>query len=252
MWVYTVARQTFPVAGEKQLEAVILAGGLGTRLRSVVCDRPKPMALVNGQPFVAYLVKTLKDQGVERIVFSTGFLAHQVSDYFGTGDRWGIEIAYSQETEPLGTGGAVRLALEQIQAEQFLVLNGDSYCPFDLKSLLNFHRQRQARATLLLAPVEDCSRYGSVVIDREGSVLAFQEKQAGLGAGLVNAGVYVLDWQTVKAIPSRCKVSLETEFFPSLVGRGLYATSSQSKLLDIGTPESYALATEFLAAESLI
>ena len=240
------------MAVEQQLEAVILAGGLGTRLRSVVGDRPKPMADVGGKPFVAYLVDALKAQGVERIVFSTGFLAHQVSDYFGTGDHWGIEMAYSQEPEPLGTGGAVRLALEQVRGDRFVVLNGDSYCPFQLPVLVQVHRQQQALATLLLTSVEDCSRYGSVTINQAGAVIAFREKQAGLGVGLVNAGVYLLERQAVETMPVGRQVSLEMEFFPTLVGQGLYASIGDGALLDIGTPESYALATQFLVAESLI
>jgi histidinol-phosphate phosphatase family protein len=231
----------------QELEAVILVGGLGTRLRRVVCDRPKPMAEVAGKPFVEHLITTLKAQGIRRIVFSTGYLGDQVAAYFGTGDRWGVEIAYAQESEPLGTGGAIRLALGQLWGDRFLVLNGDSYCRFDASSLLTFHNQQGAHATLLLAPVSDCSRYGSVVLDSQGCVQAFREKQPDQRAGLVNAGVYLLERQTVKQIPAGRAVSIETEVFPQLVGKGLYALVGNGTLLDIGTPESYAQAGRFLA-----
>jgi histidinol-phosphate phosphatase family protein len=231
----------------QELEAVILVGGLGTRLRRVVCDRPKPMAEVAGKPFVEYLITRLKTQGIRRVVFSTGYLGDQVAAYFGTGDRWGIDIAYSQESEPLGTGGAIRLALGQLWGDRLLVLNGDSYCRFDVSSLLTFHQRQGAHATLLLAPVSDCSRYGSVVPDSQGWVQAFREKQPDQGAGLVNAGVYLLERQTIEQISAGRAISLETEVFPQLVGKGLCALVGTETLLDIGTPESYAQAERFLA-----
>ncbi|UBF26009.1 HAD-IIIA family hydrolase [Kovacikia minuta CCNUW1] len=234
----------------QELEAIILVGGEGTRLRSVVCDRPKPMAEVAGKPFVEHLVIALKAQGIRRIIFSTGYLGEQVAAYFGTGDRWDVEITYSQEAVPLGTGGAVRLALAQVKGDRCLVLNGDSYCRLELASLLAFHRQRHASATLQLVLVEDCSRYGSVVMDSQGAVQSFREKQVGLGAGWVNAGVYLLERQAIEQIPPNQALSIETEFFPQQVGRGLYAFTGTGTLLDIGTPESYAQAESFLVEES--
>src|SRR5579883_924684 len=232
------------------LEAVILVGGQGTRLRPVVSDRPKPMAVVAGRPFVENWVMALKTQDVRRIIFSTGYLGDRVNEYFGTGDRWGLEIAYSQETRPLGTGGAVRQAFEHLRGDRGLVLNGDSYCRFDLTALYDIHCHRTAAATLLLAPVDDCSRYGSVIIAPDGAVKAFREKQPDQAPGLVNAGVYILERSAVETMPLGHPRSLETEFFPQLIGHGLYAMAGTSALLDIGTPAAYASAAAFLTVEN--
>jgi len=231
---------------------LILAGGKGTRLQSVVSDRPKPMAEVAGKPFLEWLVLTLKAQKVQRIVFCTGYMNEAIAAYFGDGNPWGIKIAHSPELQPLGTGGAVRLALDLVESEQFFVLNGDSYCRADLQSLITFHQEKQAIATLLLTSMADCRRYGSVVIDNQGQIQAFQEKSPEQRPGLVNAGIYVLKRNAIAALPLERAISLETEFFPQLINQGLYGTVGTGALLDIGTPESYATSEQFLASENLL
>lgn len=230
-------------------EAMILVGGKGTRLQSVVSDRPKPMAEVGGRPFLAWLLSSLREQGVRRIVLCTGHLADVVEDYFGKGQSWGVNLEYSRDPFPLGTGGAVRHALSRIRGRRFLVLNGDSFCRFDLPLLVRTHREREARATLWLTEAEDCARYGSVVLGPEGQILAFTEKTQACGSGLVNAGVYLLERTVAEDIPTDRPVSLETAVFPDLIGDGLYGVSGEGTHLDIGTPESYATAEEFLTEE---
>lgn len=232
-------------------DAVILVGGKGTRLQSVVSGRPKPMAEVAGRPFVEWLVLMLRAQGVQRIVFCLGYLGEVVETHFGNGRRWNIQIAYSRETVLLGTAGAVRQALEQVHSDRFVTLNGDSYCGMDLARLERAHLDRAARATLWLTHVNDCGRYGSVEIDTDGLVQSFREKSTRNYPGFISAGVYLLEREVVEAIPPGHIVSIETEIFPSMIGRGLYSVIGDSAFLDIGTPEAYATASQFFATNVL-
>ncbi len=231
------------------LDAMILAGGKGTRLRSVVDDRPKPMAQVAGRPFVEWLLAMLYDQGTRRVVLCTGHLADHVEAYFGDGCRWNMELCYSRDPFPLGTGGAVRRGLDHVRGDRFLVLNGDSYCRFDRGALLRTHMRTGAAATLWLVGADDCRRYGSVRIGPEGAVESFAEKSLDFGTGLVNAGVYLIERRAAETIPTGRAVSLENDVFPALIGRGLFAVVGESPFTDIGTPESYADAEEFITAE---
>ena len=235
----------------KPLDTILLIGGKGTRLQGVINDRPKPMAMVAGRPFLEWLVITLQTQGVRRLIFCTGYMSEVVEAYFGDGRQWGAELVYSLDPFPLGTGGAVRYALTQIQSDRFLVLNGDSYCRFDIKRLAQVHIAHSARATIWLVPTDDCRRYGSVEIGEDGVVRAFREKSIEKRAGLINAGIYLLEREVVKTIPEGHTVSMETEFFPALIGHGLYAVVGDSPFLDIGTPEAYASAEHFFASNIL-
>lgn len=232
------------------VEAMILAGGKGTRLRSAVRDRPKPMAEVAGRPFVEWLLTLLHDQGIRRAVLCTGHLGEQVEAHFGDGRRWDMELHYSRDPFPLGTGGAVCHALDRIQGNRFLVLNGDSYCRFDLQALTDVHIANGAQATLWLVETGDCRRYGAVTLREDGAVESFAEKASDFGRGLVSAGVYLIERQAAETIPGGRPVSLEKDFFPSLIGRGLFAVAGQDAFLDIGTPESYAGAGRFITEEA--
>lgn len=230
-------------------EAIILIGGKGTRLQSVVNDRPKPMAEVVGRPFVEWLLLALSAQGVKRVVLCTGYMGDVIEAHLGGGTRLGIDIVCIRDPLPLGTGGAIRHALDQVQSECFLALNGDSYCRFDAKLLQNFHRAHHAQATIWLVPSADSQRYGSVEVDQQGAVLAFHEKSTKLHKGIINAGVYMLERAAVLAIPQGRAISLETEFFPSLIGMGLYGVVGKGPFIDIGTPESYHAARHILQEE---
>jgi histidinol-phosphate phosphatase family protein len=224
--------------------AAILAGGLGTRLRPVISDRPKVLAPVNGRPFLAYLLNQLLEAGVRRVVLCTGYLGEQVRQIFG--DRYGaLSLVYSQESEPLGTGGALRLALPLLDSDPVLVMNGDSYCQVDLNAFLRWHKERRATASLLLTWVSNTGRYGRVLVNEEGIVQSFKEKGGTRGAGFINAGIYLLSREVLQSIPAHTVVSLEHQVFPSWIGRGLYGYAGGSSFLDIGTPESYAAAQRF-------
>ena len=236
--------------------AAILAGGLGTRLRSVVADRPKVLAEIRGRPFLAYLLDQLADAGVRTIVLCTGYLGEQVRAAFG--DSYGnLCLLYSQESSPLGTAGALRLALplfkpglsEANVSDPVLVMNGDSFCEVNLRAFWAWHCARGADATLLLTRMPDTKRYGRVHVDADGLVLSFDEKGDKGGPGWINAGIYLLNRRLLLTIPASGAVSLEQEMFPAWIGLGLYGYRSEGRFLDIGTPEAYNTAEQFFALE---
>jgi NDP-sugar pyrophosphorylase family protein len=224
-----------------------LAGGKGTRLRRVVKDRPKPMAKVAGRPFLEWLLLSIRAQGVRRAIICTGHMSEIIEGYFGDGGQWDMEVVYSCDPVPLGTGGAVRFALNQVHSDRFLVMNGDSYCRIDIDCLVKKHVICSARATISLIEINDCRRYGYVTIDEKGNVQCFHEKPHERCSGLINAGIYLLEREAVLKIPDGEAVSIETDFFPLLIGHGLYAEVGKGPFLDIGTPESYASADKFFA-----
>ncbi|MBI3945599.1 MAG: D-glycero-beta-D-manno-heptose 1,7-bisphosphate 7-phosphatase [Armatimonadetes bacterium] len=221
------------------MTAVILCGGLGTRLRPVIGDLPKILAPIAGRPFLHSLLAYLRGQGITDVVLATGHGAAAVAACGGDGSARGLRLRYSEETEPLGTGGAIRLAAPQIGSDPFLVLNGDSLVGADLARTVAFHQERGARATLVLAEVPDKTRFGSVLLEPDGRVAGFVEKGAS-GPGRINAGIYVMNREVLQAIPAGRSVSVEREVFPALVGRGLYGLVAPGPFIDIGTPEAFA------------
>lgn len=220
-------------------DVVILAGGRGTRLASLPDDVPKPLRPVGGRPFLAYLLDQVRAAGARRVVLSLGYKPEAFEEF---ARQEGLET--SIEPAPLGTGGGLRAALPRVSTETVVAMNGDSYAGVDLRLLAAVHRRRKARATMLLAEVDDASRYGRVEIDDDGTVERFSEKGEA-GPGLINAGVYVLDRSVVSAIPEGRAVSLERETFPSLIGARFFGEPGSFPFLDIGTPESYAAAAAF-------
>jgi D-sedoheptulose 7-phosphate isomerase len=229
------------------LEAVVLCGGRGERLRSVLADRPKPLAPVQGRPFLEWLLLALAGRGLRRVVLATGYGGEAILQALGDGRRLGVELAYSQEPEPLGTGGALRLAAAHTSGTPLLVLNGDSYCRFDLSLLWARHRERSAQATLWLQAQPDAARYGNVDLNREGRIIRFSEKEDGRRP--FSCGVYLIERALIESIPADRAVSLEHDVFPSLAGAGLFGVLGQGPFLDIGTPESLGKADTLLRVE---
>jgi D-glycero-alpha-D-manno-heptose 1-phosphate guanylyltransferase len=228
--------------------AVILAGGLGTRLRSVVADRPKVMAEVWGKPFLAYLLEQVAGSGVQYVVLCVGYASEQIQAAFGNAFA-GMELTYSQESTRLDTAGALRLALPQFRSDSVLVMNGDSFCEVSLGDLWNWHNARQATGTLVLVETPNVARYGSVAFTPEGKITGFQEKRSDPAAGWINGGLYLLGRALIEKIPAGRAVSLEKELFPAWIEQGLYGYRSLGRFLDIGTPETYAQAEEFFAPQ---
>lgn len=226
------------------ITGVVLAGGLGTRLRSLVADRPKVLAEINGRPFLAYLLDRFATAGVKNVVICSGYLAEQISAAFGQSYR-GMSIRYSVESSQLGTGGALRLALPLLDSDLLLVANGDSFFDADLEAFYTSHQESGAAVSLLLAHVEDISRFGAVDIAADGSVARFEEKGTASGSGLINAGIYLVRRALIAKISSVKPVSLEREIFPGLLGNDLYGFPQVGKFIDIGTPADYEAAADF-------
>jgi NDP-sugar pyrophosphorylase family protein len=224
--------------------ALLLVGGMGTRLRSVVPLKPKPLASVGDKSFLQLLVRQLQHQGVRRLLLCTGYEADQIEQEFGDGRAWDIAIGYSRESNPMGTAGAIKLASEHIKdACDFFVMNGDSFLEVDLPELIRFHRERQAAASIAVVSVRNAGRYGAVVVDPGKRVVGFVEKSGSESPGLINGGVYVFNRSVLEYFPEG-PASLERDVFPRLLDRGVYALEQKGIFIDIGTPEDYARAQE--------
>jgi len=231
----------------KNIKAILLVGGLGTRLRSVVSSKPKVLASIGNESFLELLVRQLSSQGIYQLVMCTGYLGEQIENKFGDGSRWNVSIEYSKEEAPLGTAGAVKLARQYVDnCSEFLVLNGDSFLKINYEDLIGFHRRRpQAVATIAVVRVHDASRYGTVNIDSTDRINGFAEKTGDTAPGLINGGVYVFNRAVWKSIPDG-PASLEREVFPRLLDQGVYACEQRGMFIDIGTPSDYSRAQELL------
>lgn len=221
------------------MECVVLAGGKGTRLRSVVSDLPKCMAPVAGRPFLAWLLDDLREAGFDHIILSLGYKHEAVEAWVATRpDRDSITCVV--EEEPLGTGGGVRLALRQAREGAVFILNGDTFFGVDYAAMQAFHRQSGAQATLALKPLRDFDRYGEVTLDGQGRITAFREKRP-CAEGLINGGVYLLQREALAEMPDR--FSLEKDYFePKAVSADLAGFQSEGYFIDIGIPADYARA----------
>jgi NDP-sugar pyrophosphorylase family protein len=224
------------------IPAVLLVGGRGTRLQSVVSSAPKPMAAVGKQSFLELLVQQLQTQGIRRLIMCSGYLAEQIEQKFGDGRDWDVSITYSREQQPMGTGGALKLAQQQLhRSTDFLVMNGDSFLECDFTELVAFHRKQKALASMAIVRVEDAGRYGTVRVDAAGRVNGFTEKTGAGAPGLINAGVYVFNREIFNYLPE-APSSLEKDLFPRVLEHGVYAKEQSGMFIDIGTPEDYARA----------
>lgn len=219
------------------VEAVILAGGTGTRLRSVISEVPKPLAPVRGEPFLSWQLRELEKQGVRRVVLSIGYMAEKIREAIG--DRHGgIDIRYVREEEPLGTGGATRLALRKIESPLCFILNGDSFFDVDLAAMEREHLHSGADFTLALKPMDHCGRYGTVKVE-EGRVVAFAEKLRE-GAGLINGGVYLTPSGLLEQREFPARFSLESDFLtPLCENLHFHGHICGGFFIDIGVPEDY-------------
>ncbi|HUC92005.1 MAG TPA: nucleotidyltransferase family protein [Paenibacillus sp.] len=223
------------------MKAVILAGGFGTRLRSVVSDLPKPLAPVNGKYFLEYLLEQLKTNGIYEFIFCVHYMADKIMNHFGNGERFGVRIDYSVETEPLGTGGAIGLCRQMI-SETFCVLNADTYLDLDIQDCLRRHQGSGAFLTMAVAHMVDTGRYGQVQIQTDGRIGGFEEKGApGSKSGYINAGFYIVEPRIFTYIPPIQNVSLEQDVFPAFFrwAEKINSYSNVEHFFDIGVPEDY-------------
>ena len=226
-------------------ECIVLAGGLGTRLRSAVPDLPKVMAPVAGKPFIDHIIAFLKEQGVKRFVFSLGYL-HEIIENHISKTFPELDVAYSVETEPLGTGGAVQLALEHIRGKHSIIVNGDTLYKADLTRVSNYHISENAACTLTLKSMRNFDRYGVVEIDHSGKVISFKEKKF-YEEGLINGGVYVLNKQSLISLNLPLKFSFEKEYLEQYIHRqNICGIRDDSYFIDIGIPEDFEKANRDL------
>jgi mannose-1-phosphate guanylyltransferase len=226
------------------MQAVILVGGQGTRLRPLTSTVPKPVVKLVDRPFISFMLQWLHSHGIDDVIMSCGFLADGVRGVLGDGSDLGIELRFVEEQEPMGTAGALKLA-EPLLHERFLMLNGDVLTDIDLTAQIAQHIATGARATLALVAVENPSAYGVVVLEQDNAVSDFLEKPSGpdIPSNLISAGAYVLEREILDLIPAGRNVSIEREIWPQLIGNGLYGSPSESYWLDIGTPDRYLQGT---------
>lgn len=219
-------------------EAIVLAGGLGTRLKEITKDIPKPMVDINGRPFLEYLLDYLQKQGVQKVVLSVGYKWEIIHRYFG--DKFkDINIDYSIEDEPLGTGGAIKLAIQKTINNDVYILNGDTYFDVNLPSLYAFHKEKNSPLTISLKPMINFDRYGSIEIDTDGKILSFSEKKYK-DYGLINGGVYLLNIDFFKSLKLPDKFSFEKDFLEVYYKQNsFFGKIFDSYFIDIGIPQDY-------------
>jgi len=228
------------MSGFNTKDVVVLCGGLGTRLRSVLGETQKVMAQVGNRPFLDIIIEHLKKQGFSRVVLCIGFKSEEVKKYYQD-NKFGLDIVFSEEQSPMGTGGALKNAQALIATDEFFVLNGDSFCSLDYGALYDFHKKNQAVATIAVSKVDNDEDFGSIKIDSSNRITCFSEKDGGKDSseGFVNAGVYCFSREVFSEMPSQDVFSLEKDLFPALVNKGFFAFECNEKFVDIGTPERY-------------
>jgi mannose-1-phosphate guanylyltransferase len=226
------------------MQAVILVGGEGTRLRPLTSTVPKPVVPLVDRPFIVYMLEWLKRHGVDDVILSCGFLATSMRNVLGDGSQHGIRLRFVEEPDPRGTAGALKYA-ESFLDERFLMLNGDVLTDIDISGQIAQHERTGAMGTLALVPVADPSAYGLVRLGEDNAVTEFVEKPSAdqIDTNLISAGAYVLERSVLDMIEPDCKVSIEREIWPQLVGGGLYGFPTEAYWLDIGTPERYLQGT---------
>ncbi len=226
-------------------DVAVLAGGFGTRIRSVLGDTPKVLAPVDGRVYLAWLLDWLSGYGVRRVVLCLGHLSDRVIDWARDNTPAGMELALSVEPEPMGTAGAIRLARPLFRSDPVVVMNGDTFVGADLALLLRQHRRLGTAITLLCAQVADAGRYGRVEIDRSDRIARFAEKEAGRAApGTINAGIYALSARALDALDRSEARSIEREVFMAAPAGSIGAVVTDGPFIDIGTPESLRAAAD--------
>jgi mannose-1-phosphate guanylyltransferase len=229
-------------------DAVVLCGGAGTRLRSVTGDAPKSLATIGDRPFLDILINQLRRHGFEHVILAVGYQRDLIRSHFD-GRTHDMSLEYSTESTPLGTGGALRNAVEFVKTKSVLIMNGDSYTDADLSGFVADHRRSRADLSVLVVPTDGRVDCGLVSVDPGGRVLGFKEKQSATGVQYVNAGIYAVNRKILYEMPPNQRVSLEEELFPRLLAEGINirAFHHSGRCIDIGTPERYLNAQEILA-----
>lgn len=247
------------------MKGIIIAGGLGTRLRPVTYHRPKPLVPVANRPFLEYQVALLKHFGIDDIVFATNYMADKIEAHFGDGSRFGVRMRYAIEETPLGTGGAIRNAADRFPGEAVAVFNGDVLTDFDLGQILDFHREKQAVATITLAEVPSPNPFGVLLLDAEGKVEAWNEPSEATkkllsqgnfeitGTDKINAGFYVFAPEFIESIPQGVPSSVERDIFPRFLASAasVYGIAPGGFWMDMGRPEQLMVASQAILSNKV-
>lgn len=227
-------------------DVVILAGGLGKRLASVTGGGQKILAEIGGKPFMSILIEYIASQGGRRFILCTGHGAEAVEKTISQAHP-NLEIVFSREDTPLGTGGAIKKGSMLVKTPRFLAMNGDCFCVVDYNRLIDVHLSNKAKATLAITELDDARDYGTIEVDAQKRILAFKEKQPQAARAFINTGTYCFERDVFSMVQTAEKFSIEYDFFPHLVGRGFYSFQVENKFIDIGTPERYAWAQKHLS-----
>ena len=220
-------------------EAIVLAGGMGTRLKEVVADLPKPMASINGKPFLEYLINYLAKNGITHVILSVGYKSELIKNHFGNQFN-SVNISYATEETPLGTGGGILLALQQAKTNHVFIVNGDTLFNINLQKLANAHHQKNAVLSVALRRMDDGSRYGSVVIDEKDRIKAFKEKNAEAKNVLINGGTYLIEKSHFLETKFPDKFSFEKDYLEKYFNRNaFYGFEFDEYFIDIGLPSTY-------------
>ncbi len=229
-----------------EIDVLILCGGFGSRLKSVIDDRPKPMAEIKNRPFLDILIDFAASFGFKRYILCIGYKGDFIKQYYKENKR-GLLFVFQEEKEPLGTGGAIKNAEPMIRSERFLVMNGDSICTVNMKDFLAFHMRKGGIASIVQTTIENADDYGVIRLDENQRVTSFSEKDSNEGSGLINAGVYIFEKAALREIPPQEKCSLEYQIFPRIIHRGVYGYITDNRLFDIGTPSRLAIARKYIS-----
>lgn len=229
------------------MDAIILAGGKGTRLQGIVSDVPKPLAPIKGVPFLDIILMQLnKYHFVRKVVLAVGYKSEMIVERYADRKGYNFGIIFSVEKELLGTGGAIKKAISFTDSQDVLILNGDTFVDIELDDLIDFHKERGALLTIVLRKIDDTNRYGTVLIDNQNMILAFEEKkQDKQSLALINAGIYIINRSLFDSVEER-ELSFEKELLPHFIEHDAYGYIVKGRFVDIGIPETYSIAGEYL------
>lgn len=228
----------------QNIDVFILCGGQGKRLKKISGNTPKPLVTIGKHPFLDIIITNLQNFGFKRFILGIGYQAHIIKKYYQTHKIPNVEILFSQENKPLGTGGAVKKAKEFIKTDAFFVLNGDSFSEFNAIDFIKFYKQKNAKALILLRKVKKTQDFGIITTNKKSEIISFREKDPKLTGNFVNGGVYLFSRNIFSKMPKKACFSLEYDFFPQIAGKGLYGYKKEGFFIDIGTPERYLAATK--------
>ena len=231
----------------EKIDVIILAGGLGTRLKGIVPDLPKALSPINGRPFLDYILDFLEaSNSINNVILAVGYMADQIVGTYTDRHEYNFGILFSREETLLGTGGAINRALGYATTDSVMVLNGDSYVDADLSDVVAFHREKNASMTIIVKKIKNPGRYGLVRFDGNHTITSFNEKQPSSTEGYINTGIYLLKKEIFNNIEENKILSLEKELMPFFIySGGVYAFATHGEFIDIGVPETYLAAEEF-------